>query len=114
MRPPVKVENHDPTRLKRGEKMKRKKYSPKLKSKVALAAIKAQKTTNEIGSEFGIHPSQVNRWKKQALEAMEDIFTSRQQKDVKRLEQERDHLYLKIGKLQVENGWLKKTSGILA
>ena len=94
--------------------MKRKKYSPKLKSKVALAAIKGQKITNEIGSEFGVHPSQVNRWKKQALEAMEDIFTNHQQKDVKRLEQERDHLYLQIGKLQVENGWLKKTSGILS
>jgi len=47
--------------------MKRKKYSPKLKSKVALAAIKGQKTTNEIGSEFGVHPSQVNRWKKAKL-----------------------------------------------
>jgi len=93
--------------------MKRKKYSPKLKSKVALAAIKAQKTTNEIGSEFGVHPSQVTRWKKQALEAMEDIFTSRQPKDVKRLQQERDHLYLQVGKLQVENGWLKKHPAFL-
>jgi putative transposase len=93
--------------------MKRKKYSSRLKAKVALTAIKGQKTTNEIGSEFGVHPSQVNRWKKYALDAMEDIFTSRQQNDIKRLQQERDHLYLQIGKLQVENGWLKKTSGIL-
>ena len=44
--------------------MKRKSYSKALKSKVAVAAIKGQKTVNEIASEFGVHVSQVNRWKK--------------------------------------------------
>jgi transposase-like protein len=48
--------------------MKRKKYSKELKSKVAIAAIKGHKTANEIASEFGIHSSIVNRWKKQAPE----------------------------------------------
>ena len=45
--------------------MKRKRYSDKLKSKVALSAIKGDRTANEIASEFGIHVSQVHRWKKE-------------------------------------------------
>ncbi len=48
------------TLLKRGN-MKRKKYRKELKSKVAIAAIKGHKTANEIASEFGVHPSMVNR-----------------------------------------------------
>ena len=44
-----------------GGKMKRKRYSKEFKNKVAVAAIKAQRTVNEIASEFGIHPAQVNR-----------------------------------------------------
>ncbi len=44
--------------------MKRKHYSKELKSKVALAALKGHQTANEIASEFGIHVSLVNRWKK--------------------------------------------------
>lgn len=47
--------------------MKRKRYSKELKSKVALAAIKGSQTANEIASEYGIHVSQVNRWKKEAM-----------------------------------------------
>ena len=45
--------------------MKRKRYSKELKSKVALAA--GDRTVNEIASEYGIHASQVNRWKKEAI-----------------------------------------------
>jgi len=60
--------------------MKRKKYSKELKSKVAIAAIKGHKTANEIASEFGVHPSMVNRWKKQALESMADVFGNRRKK----------------------------------
>jgi len=54
--------------------LKRKKYSKELKSKVALAAIKGNQTVNEIASEFGIHASLVNRWKKEAIEALPLVF----------------------------------------
>ncbi len=64
--------------------MKRKRYSNELKSKVAFAAIKGNLTVNEIASEYGIHVSQVNRWKK-------------------------DLLFQQIGKLQVAVEFLKKT-----
>ena len=94
--------------------MKRKKYSREIKTKVALAALKAQQTSNEIASEFGIHCSQVNRWKKQAIEALPSVFGGDHRKTIKNLELERDRLYQQIGKLQVELDWLKKTTGHLS
>jgi len=93
--------------------MKRKQYGKNLKAKVAIAAIKGQKTANEIASEFGVHVSQVNRWKKQALEALPDTFGDGGEKTLKDMEAERDHLFRQIGKLQVEVDWLKKNTGHL-
>ena len=93
--------------------MRRKKYSKGLKAKVALKALKAQKTNSEIASEFSIHASQVNRWKQQAIDGLPDIFSGKQNKTIKAMEAERDRLYQQIGKLQVELDWLKKTTGHL-
>ncbi len=92
--------------------MKRKRFSNELKTKVALMALKAQKSTSEIASEFGVHVSQVHRWKKQAIEALPEIFAGKQGKTIKNMEKERDKLYQKIGQLQVELDWLKKLLGI--
>ena len=50
--------------------MKRKSYNKDFKAKVALAAIKGQKTAAELASEYGVHVSQINIWKKQALEVL--------------------------------------------
>ena len=93
--------------------MIRKKHTKKFKSKVALAAIKGNQTANEIASEFGVHASQVNRWKKEALDSLPEVFGNTQAKAEKEAEKERDLLYQKIGKLQVENEWLKKNLGEL-
>ncbi len=82
--------------------MKRKKYSQELKSKVAVAAIKGYKTVSEIASEFGVHPSMANRWKRQAIESMVDIFGSTTKRSSKEMEAEKNRLYQQIGKLQVE------------
>lgn len=93
--------------------LKRKRYSNELKSKVAIAAIKGHQTANEIASEFGIHVSQVHRWKKEALEALPSVFGNDKAKDAKAAEIEKDRLYQQIGKLQVEVDWLKKNTGHL-
>jgi len=93
--------------------LKRKHYSNELKSKVALAAIKGHQTVNEIASEFGIHVSQVNRWKKEAIESLPSVFGNSKAKDAKAAEIEKDRLYQQIGKLQVEVDWLKKNTGYL-
>ncbi len=57
----------------------RKRYSADLKAKVALEAIRGQKTTNEIATEYGVHPTQITQWKKQALEELPQIFSSRRE-----------------------------------
>ena len=94
--------------------MKRKSYSNKLKAKVALAAFKGDRTVNEIASEFGIHVSQVHRWKKEAIEQLPDLFDKKKSgRKANDSEKEKDLLYQQIGKLQVEVEWLKKTTGHL-
>ncbi len=89
--------------------MKRKNYSKELKSKVALEALKGHQTANETPSDFGIHVSLVNRWKKKAIEALPLVFGNSEAKQAKAAECERERLYQKVGQFQVELDWLKKT-----
>lgn len=93
--------------------MKRKRYGNRLKSKVALAAIKGDRTANEIASEYRIHVSQVHRWKKEAIELLPELFGNKTALKAKDVEQEKDRLYRQIGKLQVEVEFLKKNLGHL-
>lgn len=93
--------------------MRRKNYSNKLKAKVVLAALKGERTANEIASEFGIHVSQVNRWKKEAIDNLPELFDKKTAKYAKDVEKEKDLLYRQIGKLQVEVEFLKKNTGHL-
>lgn len=53
---------------------KRKQFSSELKVRVALEAIKGQKTANEIASEYGVHPTHIAQWKKQALDELPNVF----------------------------------------
>jgi transposase-like protein len=91
----------------------RKRYSAEIKAKVALEAIKGQKTANEIASEYGVHPSQIAQWKKQALEELPTIFSNRQLKKEKEGEALTAALYQEIGQLKYELDWLKKKVGRL-
>jgi len=54
--------------------MKRKSFSSEFKAKVAIAALKGQQTVNELAAEFGVHPTQVNTWKKQLLDILVGAF----------------------------------------
>ncbi len=93
--------------------MKRKNFTKEFKAKVALEAIKGVRTANEIASEFGIHASQVNQWKKQLLDGAGDLFDRKKGKKDQSVENQRDLLYQKVGQLQVELDWLKKKTGHL-
>ena len=93
--------------------VKRKQYDSQFKAKVALEAIKNQKTIAQIASEYGIHPNQVGQWKKQLYESLPKVFLNRKTEAEKANEKLIDELYRQIGQLKVELDWLKKKSGLL-
>ena len=93
--------------------MKRKQHSKEFKAKVALEALKGQKTANEIATEYGYTrarstPGRSGRWK-----GCRKLFSRGQDRDAAQREAEKDRLYQQIGKLQVEVDWLKKKTGHL-
>ncbi len=88
----------------------RKRYSADLKAKVALEAIKGQKTANEIAAEYGVHPTQIAQGKKQALDGLPDLFTTQGNKQEKSEETLIASLYQQIGQLKVQVDWLEKKS----
>ena len=93
--------------------MNRRKFTAAFKAKVAIEAIKGEKTLGEIAAEFKVHPNQVSAWKKLLLEGSSDVFGDRPERREKDFEAERDRLYRQIGQLQVEVDWLKKKTGHL-
>ena len=84
--------------------MGRKKYSAEFKAKVALEAIREEKTINEIASHYGVHPQMVRAWKKEFLKNASKVFED--QKETQRLRAELDKAYKKIGELEVERDFL--------
>jgi transposase-like protein len=93
-------------------KRERKSYTAAFKAKVALEAIKGQRTINEIASAFEVHPNQVTQWKKQAVSQLSEIFSNGRARDDAAEEELRNQLYQQIGQLKVELDWLKKKSGL--
>lgn len=93
-------------------KRQRKQYSADLKAKIAVEAVKGQRTIQEIASHYGIHPNQVTHWKKQLLDGASEVFSSGRDHAVEANEELRAELYQQVGKLQVELDWLKKKSGM--
>src|SRR6202795_4643848 len=99
----------------RGESMPktRKSHPPSLKAKVAVEAIKAHKTAAQIAQMFGVHPTQVGGWKKQALVRLPDIFDNGREQMRQQADTEKDELYKQIGQLKVELDFLKKRAGLI-
>ena len=82
------------------------------KAKVALEAVKGMKTVNEIAQEYGVHPTQINQWKKELLENACSLFEGKRGPKAINGQSDSDRLYAKIGQLNMELDWLKKKSGI--
>jgi transposase-like protein len=87
----------------------RKKHSTQTKVKVVLEALKGEKTTAEITTKFGIHSTQINNWKKAAIEIIPEAFSSNRKRQEEDQQVLIDELYKQIGQLKVENEFLKKT-----
>ena len=77
-----------------------------------LEAFKGQRTINELSSQYGIHPNQVNQWKKQAVESLPEVFSTRRVRVAEEEEAFKGQLYQQIGQLKVELDWLKKKVGL--
>jgi transposase len=88
----------------------RKNHTVAFKAKVAVEAIRQQKTVNELTTEYGVHATQINLWKKQALAVIPEAFTGKKEKAQDNRQQDIDELHRQIGQLIAERDWLKKKS----
>jgi len=88
---------------------KRKTFSGKEKAAIALEALRERQTLSEIAQKYGVHPTQVSVWKKEAQEHLGDLFGDKRRQQVDAEQgQFIERLYQQIGQLQVELNWLKK------
>ena len=92
----------------------RKRYDGSFKARVALEAIRGDRTMAEIAAAYGVHPNQISKWKKQALDELPKIFSGRYEKTEAQGKELTDQLYQQIGRLKVELDWLKKKAGIIS
>jgi transposase len=95
--------------------MKRK-FTSKFKVKVAIEALKERETMAELAKRFKLYPNQISQWKRDFLERADQAFegpSSAPRTDFKDLEKERDERYKKVGELQMDNDFLKKSLGKL-
>ena len=86
---------------------KRRRLDGTLKAKVALSAIRGDRTLSQLASQFGVHGNQVSAWKRKLISDAAELFEDgrRRRKEENANEQE---LYEQIGRLKMELEWLKK------
>ncbi len=89
--------------------MRRRKFTSKFKTKVALEAIKESQSLSDLAMKYELAPAQISRWKKEFLAGAEVVFDTEQKSAKSEAETERDHLLKVIGELKVENDFLKKS-----
>jgi putative transposase len=92
---------------------KRRVLGAALKSKVALAAVRGDKTTAQLASQFAVHTSQVTAWKKRLLEGVSELFADGRKHRQDEQSVDEQELYEQIGRLKMEVEWLKKKSAQL-
>ena len=87
-------------------KQKRRKFSGAFKAKVAIEALKERETLSELSKRFEVHPNMISKWKQEFLEKSAEIFDKKSEAES---EVDADKLYAKIGQLEIENDFLKKS-----
>ena len=89
-------------------KAKRRKFTAGFKAQVAIEALKERESLAELAKRFEVHPNMISKWKQEFVERSSEIFeTARPEEN---FETEREKLFAKIGRLEVERDWLKKIS----
>jgi len=94
-------------------KKSRRKFTSSFKTKVAIEAIKERLTIQEIANKYQLHPNQVSMWKKHFLDNAEAAFESDSKinDEKQQMESQQEELYKTIGRLKIENDFLKKSLG---
>ncbi len=91
----------------------RKRYTAQFKSKVALEALKGERSLSELASKYEVHPSQIGQWRKVLLSGVSEVFSEKGRKKEQDGESEKSKLYEEIGRLKMELDWVKKKADLL-
>jgi putative transposase len=86
----------------------RKNYTADFKAKVALEAVKGDRSLAELASRYEVHSTQIGQWRKALVAGLPEIFSERRHRKERDTEEEKARLYEEIGRLKVELDWLKK------
>jgi len=92
---------------------KRKRYSADFKAQVALAAIREDLTTAELAKKYGVHPTMISNWKKQAISNMASTFGATAEQEPPISPKDVEKLHAKIGQLVVERDFLSEASSLI-
>jgi putative transposase len=92
---------------------KRRRIEKGVKAKVALAAIRGDRTTSQLVSQFGVHSTQIGQWKRRLLDGAAELFSDDRRREAHEQDALVAELYEQIGRLQMELGWLKKKAARL-
>ncbi len=88
-------------------------FDAAFKARVALEALRGEKTMAQLASEFGVHVNQIRQWRQKLLDELPSLFSDRRSRKEKEGEELLSELYRQIGQLKVELEWLKKKSQML-
>ena len=91
----------------------RKKHTAAFKAQVALAAVRGDKTANELAGQYEVHPTLIHGWKKQLLAGAEEAFAQPGKAAAADAEAEKAELFEQIGRLKMELEWVKKKAAAL-
>ncbi len=91
----------------------RRNFSAEFKAKLALEAIKGERSLSELASKFEVHPNQIRQWKKALLAGMPEIFSDKRRRKEREQEGDEARLFEEIGRLKIELDWLKKKGELL-
>ena len=86
----------------------RKKHEPAIRARVALEALKGEKTAAQISSEYGVHATQVSQWKQELIQRSAELFAKPDNPLARQHEEQIDKLHKTIGEITMENNWIKK------
>ena len=88
-------------------KKTRRKFSSAFKAKVAMEALKERETLAELAKRFEVHANMISKWKQEFIDRSANVFDSKASKEVPEVDIEK--LYARIGQLEMEKDFLKKS-----